>query len=91
MNRSEFDRHPDAPQELEGTVTISIDEYRTLLASGVALNMLRDKRVQEAKESSYLSVTSDDYILGTVHYVNDRIHQKKEELLREHARAATEG
>ena len=78
-----MNRHPDAPQEFEGTVTISIDEYRSLLASDVALNMLRDKRIQEVKESSYLSVTSDDYILGTFHHVNDLIRQKN--------RAATEG
>lgn len=61
------------------TITIPVSTYHALMQSQIRLDMLAKKRRDEIKDSSYVSVQTDDIIMGISDEVMNRVWELKKE------------
>jgi hypothetical protein len=63
----------------EQTITIPVSTYHALMQSHIRLNILVEKRMDEIKDLSYVSVQTDDIIMGISDEVMNRVREVKKE------------
>lgn len=63
----------------EPTITIPVSAYHALMQSQIRLNILVEKRMDEIKDMSYVSVQTEDLIMGISDKVMKRVLELKKE------------